>query len=593
MNASWGVVSVMVNITHTAVGDLYVALISPDGTFVDLSVLRGGTSNNFPGTVFNSSAGTNITAAATPYTAGPYAPEDNLGNFNLGTTSTGIWNLLVWDLIGGDVGTVNSWSVTFSNAPATPVLWMSSGCTINLPVSPMNFYDEGGPSANYYNSTDWQRTICSSNNTCLRATFTARSLSSGGACLNDYLDVFDGTTVAYTTPSPWVGSICNTALVCNAGTGATCTAASNIVTSTTGCLTFVFHSNATTVSTGWTATLSNVAGCAAIPRPANDVCSGAVTLTTTGSNANALGCDMAGIGNAISGASNCGWNSTDNSTFYTFNVTAGTPQPVRVDLTGTTCSGGGNAIQLAIFDNNCNTVGLYGSNYHGCASGTGAVSVTASPNPLPTGTYILAVDGQAGASCNFTFNGAVVLPVDLKSFSLYKEKNMAKLEWITSSEINSNHFEIQRSDNGKNFVTLTQVKATGAPSTETEYVYYDEAPLKGLNYYRIVQADNDGEKRYFPLRQVDFSSEINSFAVYPNPLEKSELTIDISSEKEYLASLEIYDSKGTCVKRTSLIVKNDDNRFLVDTGSLQNGLYIVKVVTPSNSRQQKLIINKE
>jgi PKD repeat protein len=137
--------------------------------------------------------------------------------------------------------------------------------------------------------------------------------------------------------------------------------------------------------------------------PINDRCENAIPLTTSG-------CNYLAAGNDMTAPDACGWTSTDNSIFFTFEVTSITPRPVQIIIDNVRCTGGGGNIQLAVyrFDGNCNNIGGSGSNYHGCASGTGRVVLTTTPGNLPNGRYILAVDGESGSNCSFGISGTVM-----------------------------------------------------------------------------------------------------------------------------------------------------------------------------------------
>ncbi|TXI51352.1 MAG: hypothetical protein E6Q50_01345 [Lysobacter sp.] len=77
---------VAVNIVHTYIGDLVVSLVAPDGSVYVLHNRTGGSADNINTTY----------------------------NVNLsGEALNGTWNLRVQDAAGGDVGYINSWSVTF------------------------------------------------------------------------------------------------------------------------------------------------------------------------------------------------------------------------------------------------------------------------------------------------------------------------------------------------------------------------------------------------------------------------------------------------------------------------------------------------
>jgi Zn-dependent metalloprotease len=78
-------VPVNVNIVHTYIGDLRVRLIAPDGSYYTLSNYAGGSADNIVKT----------------YTV-------NLSS----ETINGTWKLEVYDNASGDIGYINSWSIT-------------------------------------------------------------------------------------------------------------------------------------------------------------------------------------------------------------------------------------------------------------------------------------------------------------------------------------------------------------------------------------------------------------------------------------------------------------------------------------------------
>ncbi|MCA9253002.1 MAG: proprotein convertase P-domain-containing protein [Phycisphaerales bacterium] len=92
-----GDVNVDLDITHTYIGDLIVQLASPSGTIVRLHN-RSGSGDDDIVTTYDEQGGTN-----------PDGPG-SLGDFNL-TNGQGDWTLTVTDDAGGDVGTLNGWSL--------------------------------------------------------------------------------------------------------------------------------------------------------------------------------------------------------------------------------------------------------------------------------------------------------------------------------------------------------------------------------------------------------------------------------------------------------------------------------------------------
>jgi hypothetical protein len=68
---------------------------------------------------------------------------------------------------------------------------------------------------------------------------------------------------------------------------------------------------------------------------------------------------------------------------------------------------------------------------------------------------------------------STLLPVELMSFDVKRVQQNAHLTWQTASERNSDHFDIERSTNGKQFVKIGEVKAFGSTNQVQNYSYLD------------------------------------------------------------------------------------------------------------------------
>ncbi len=128
---------VMVDIQHTAVGDLLVMLTGPYGTFV-LSQYNGGLSENFENTLFdqaatpsNSIPGFSINAPTNlnAYFRGIYRPQTGTV-FPTGVNAAGTWTLQVYDNQPGDAGVLRKWGLLFNKyAKFKDVRW---GWDVNI-----------------------------------------------------------------------------------------------------------------------------------------------------------------------------------------------------------------------------------------------------------------------------------------------------------------------------------------------------------------------------------------------------------------------------------------------------------------------------
>jgi gliding motility-associated-like protein len=141
------------------------------------------------------------------------------------------------------------------------------------------------------------------------------------------------------------------------------------------------------------------------------------------------GCNILAPAGTVQAPEDCGWTSTDNVVFYSFEVLAGDPQPVTIDIEFGTCWANdvqglvpsAPEIQFAVYSwNGFDCTGIGGSplstppnntTYWNCRQGVG--TVTYSENLAP-GTYVLAMDGfsyEAGLSlCTFGIAASFLTP---------------------------------------------------------------------------------------------------------------------------------------------------------------------------------------
>lgn len=180
----------------------------------------------------------------------------------------------------------------------------------------------------------------------------------------------------------------------------------------------------------------------------------------------------------------------------------------------------------------------------------------------------------------------IVLPVELTDFSAKAAPNdevESVLEWITFSEIDFSHFEIEHSTDGFSFEKITEVEGTG-DSVETEnYNFTHENPVFGKNYYRLKMVDNDGTFQYSNVEIVEFQP--NTFLnIYPNPTE-SEFNINIASNN-WAERLEIYNAIGQIVYKNDNI-KGED--FLTINLS-KSGIFTVVVLGNNGEKEVTKVV---
>jgi len=164
-----------------------------------------------------------------------------------------------------------------------------------------------------------------------------------------------------------------------------------------------------------------------------------------------------------------------------------------------------------------------------------------------------------------------VIPVELVSFEAERKNSVSELTWITATEINNSHFDVERSVDGERYEVVGKVDGNGTTTNEQTYSYTDTRPVNGKNYYRLAQYDFDGTMTHTAVRVVSFESlaATNEIVVYPNPVVEY-VVIESSNEIEPI-TVQIYNVTGALVIETK-----QETGTQIDMSQLPSGQYTVK-----------------
>jgi hypothetical protein len=104
---------------------------------------------------------------------------------------------------------------------------------------------------------------------------------------------------------------------------------------------------------------------------------------------------------------------------------------------------------------------------------------------------------------NFASQNANPLPVELLYFEGYKYSNFNNLRWATSSEYNSDYFQIEHSIDGENWKSVGVVGAAGNSNQKLNYGYSVMIDYHVVNYYRLNQVDFNGDNKIYGPISID------------------------------------------------------------------------------------------
>ncbi|MFM2337655.1 MAG: hypothetical protein RL115_848 [Bacteroidota bacterium] len=184
------------------------------------------------------------------------------------------------------------------------------------------------------------------------------------------------------------------------------------------------------------------------------------------------------------------------------------------------------------------------------------------------------------------------LAINLVKFEATKEgSQLAKIVWTANEDATITHYQIEKSSDATNWVSLASQTSDDIAGT-SDYFVYDNNPVTGINYYRLAYKEADGVKKYSAIKSVLFSPLNNQVTLIPNPA-KDRFTINLYNNANATVLIKIYSANGKVLLTQKGIAHNGQNAYGITIPEhWAEGLYMVQISCGEETIFKKLLINK-
>ena len=219
----------------------------------------------------------------------------------------------------------------------------------------------------------------------------------------------------------------------------------------------------------------------------------------------------------------------------------------------------------------------------GFSDPTGTTALHYVPSSAFTGVVIAGVtyDHLSTLRGNPPTIGAIEFSASLPVSWLYVRgqsiNEKAFINWQVSNETAGAHYLVQYSLNAREWKDLITMDAYSTGSSAA-YSFTHNEPIKGRNFYRIVEVGANGLLQYSKIVLVDLSKIASSLLLLGNPVRNGKLLIQSDENSQ----LKLYNMNGQILLQKQI----EEGWQYVDLMGLAKGTYVVML----GNRTAKLII---
>jgi len=193
---------------------------------------------------------------------------------------------------------------------------------------------------------------------------------------------------------------------------------------------------------------------------------------------------------------------------------------------------------------------------------------------------------NGGETEDYSVNILAALPVEFTDFSASCESQKLLLNWTTASEKNNLGFEIQESNDGREWQKIGWQPTLGSGNSIISLSYQYELLKSNMPYLRLKQIDEDARFSFSPIITNPCSNNREpEFIIYPNPI-KDWLTIEKITDDLNDATFQIFNQAGQLISEQILVNLSTEWH----TQSLANGIYFYRILNSGQQIQQGKLV---
>jgi len=210
-----------------------------------------------------------------------------------------------------------------------------------------------------------------------------------------------------------------------------------------------------------------------------------------------------------------------------------------------------------------------------------------------TATFAIGRFAATNTSGSLAVTGGLagtILPVAFANVKATCQSNSIKVEWSNMTELDVVNYVIERSADGRNFLSLATVNATLNNGGKADYSFIDANPFAGINYYRIRSLESSGKSKYSVIVKVDIRSGATVLVLYPNPVTGGQLTYQANNLVKGQYTIRIVNGMGQQVYSKTLNHPGGSVSEGITLHALKAGIYSMQLGSNDNNFVKTFVV---
>ena len=171
----------------------------------------------------------------------------------------------------------------------------------------------------------------------------------------------------------------------------------------------------------------------------------------------------------------------------------------------------------------------------------------------------------------------------LLSFSGALNSNQPQLNWMVQDDAAISYYAVERSMDSLQFLIIGTVPSIRSNGANHAYSLTDQAPAKGISYYRLRMQDTTAAYTY----SYTISLQLTPLPVHPNPVKYGFFYVDLPTT-DSPSKFELSDLSGKVLQTIS--EPAGLSRVQINVPGLSNGTYLLSWTNGKRTARQAIVV---